>query len=109
MDEYLNLLKKALLEVQGEDIIIARGDPDNEDDIIYQGKAVLSKVNYTANYFDIKVQYTDYELIMPFTDVKIGDVVVIGNKTYKVKPFSKDNIVVRCDGGDNMIKVRIGL
>lgn len=108
MDEYLNLLRNALLKTQGEDIIIVRGNP-NDDNTIYQGKAVLSKVNYTANYFDIKVQYTDYELIMPWAEVKIGDAVIIGSKTYKIKPFSKDNLFIRCDGGDNMIKVRIGL
>lgn len=104
MDEYLNLLQDALLKTQGEDIIISRAD-----NILYEGKAVLSKVNYTANYFDVKVTFTDYELIMPHVDLKIGDVVTVGNKEYKVKPFSKDNLIIRCDGGDNMIKVRIGL
>ena len=109
MDEYLDILKTALLANQGQEVEITRGD-----EIIYAGLAVVSKVNYTANYSNIKVSYNDIELILPANDYKMGDNVVIGNKEYLVKPFGADNnfsknvVVFRCDGENSMVKIRLG-
>ena len=108
MDEYLDILKTALLANQGQEVEITRGD-----EIIYAGLAVVCKVNYTANYSNIKVCYNDVELIVPAEDYKVGDNVAIGNKTYVVKPYWSDGsggktIVYKCDGENNMVKIRLG-
>lgn len=101
--DYLDVLKAALLKCQGQEVLITRGDAT-----IYSGQAILSKINHTATYFAIKVNYNDFELILPDGDYQVGDIVTVGSKTYKVKPIAKDVIIFRCDGGDSMVKIRIG-